>query len=254
MKTAVGVPRWQGSPSASSSSGRRRSRTTSFSETSTRAQYSARSSSSERSATSAFSTSCGCSRRSRCSRRCGSTHARRGVHEGVGSGPIGTGMLLGMLGLAIVWLRQPAVPADRALVGVALRHHGRALRHLAARGLTLLGAQFVSVCLALLIVMGPRAGWATTEALPGAAVFVGIAALFTFVSPYIDYTTEPLRDEDLIEAAELFRERARPPGRPRLRPGGESRHRTGQRVRVRVGPTRRIVFWDTVLTGFLRRR
>ena len=32
--------------------------------------------------------------------------------------------------------------------------------------------------------------------LPGAGVFVAIAALFTFVSPYIDYTTDPLRDED----------------------------------------------------------
>ena len=28
--------------------------------------------------------------------------------------------------------------------------------------------------------------------LPGAGVFVAIAAFFTFVSPYLDYTTEPL--------------------------------------------------------------
>ena len=70
--------------------------------------------------------------------------------------------------------------------------------------------------------------------LPGAAVFVGIAALFTFVSPYIDYTTEPLRDEDLIEAADRFESALGLPDDPRLRPGGESRRRTGQRVRVQV--------------------
>ena len=45
--------------------------------------------------------------------------------------------------------------------------------------------------------------------LPGAAVFVGIAALFTFVAPYLDFTTEPLDDEALLAAADDYRARAR---------------------------------------------
>ena len=74
------------------------------------------------------------------------------------AGPIGTGMLLGMLGLAIVWL----VNLPFRLVG-----HWWALRYditdadyvtWLLEDWTLLGAQFVSVCLALLIVMGLARG------------------------------------------------------------------------------------------------
>ena len=41
--------------------------------------------------------------------------------------------------------------------------------------------------------------------LPGAAVFVAIAALFTFVAPYLDFTTKPLRDKALLAAAREYR-------------------------------------------------
>ena len=60
-----------------------------------------------RRASSASSSSRGCSSRSCCSARCGSTRGAgpRYVRESA-AGPIGTGMLLGMLGLGIVWLVQ----------------------------------------------------------------------------------------------------------------------------------------------------
>ena len=113
---------------------------------------------------------------------------------------------------------------------------------------TLLGAQFASICLALLIVMGLARRLGDNWWLPGAAVFVGIAALFTFISPYIDYTTEPLRDEDLIEAADRFESELGLPDVPAYVQEVSQDTEQANAYAYGFGPTRRIVFWDTVLT------
>jgi STE24 endopeptidase len=164
------------------------------------------------------------------------------------AGPIGTGMLLGMLGLAIVWL----VNLPFRLVGHwwALRYDITDANYVTwlLEDWTLLGAQFVSVCLALLIVMGLARRLGDNWWLPGAAVFVGIAALFTFVSPYIDYTTEPLRDEDLIEAADRFESALGLPDVPAYVQEVSQDTEQANAYAYGFGPTRRVVFWDTVLT------
>ena len=163
------------------------------------------------------------------------------------AGPIGTGMLLGMLGLAIVWL----VNLPFRIVGHwwALRYDVSDAGYLAwlAEDWTLLGAQFVSVCLALLIVMGLARRLGDNWWLPGAAVFVGIAALFTFVAPYVDYTTEPLRDEELIAAADRFESRLGLPDVPAYVQEVSEDTEQANAYAYGFGPTRRIVFWDTVL-------
>ncbi len=163
------------------------------------------------------------------------------------AGPIGTGMLLGMLGLAIVWL----VNLPFRLVG-----HWWAVRYDVSdagyvtwllEDWTLLGAQFLSLSLALLIVMGLARRLGDNWWLPGAAAFVGIAALFTFVSPYIDYTTEPLRDETLLEAADRFESKLGLPDVPaRVQEVSEDTEQANAYA-YGFGPTRRIVFWDTLL-------
>jgi hypothetical protein len=101
------------------------------------------------------------------------------------AGPIGTGMLLGMLGLAILWLIQTPF---------ALVDHWWARRHdVSELGYVdwliinwfALGSEFLFICLALLIVMG-LAGWLRFWWwIPGAVVFTGLVALFTFVTPYL---------------------------------------------------------------------
>ncbi len=163
------------------------------------------------------------------------------------AGPIGTGMLLGMLGLAIVWL----VNLPFRLVGHwwALRYDISDADYLTwlVADWTLLGAQFASICLALLIVMGLARRLGDNWWLPGAAVFVGIAALFTFVSPYIDYTTEPLRDEELIEAADRFEIALGLPDVPAYVQEVSQDTEQANAYAYGFGPTRRIVFWDTVL-------
>jgi len=156
-------------------------------------------------------------------------------------------MLLGMLGLAIVWL----VDLPFRLVG-----HWWALRYDVSdagyvtwllEDWTLLGAQFLSLSLALLIVMGLARRLGDSWWLPGAAAFVGIAALFTFVSPYIDYTTEPLRDRTLLEAADRFENALGLPDVPAHVQEVSEDTEQANAYAYGFGPTRRIVFWDTVL-------
>ena len=73
--------------------------------------------------TSASSSSTGCSARSCCSPSLW-LYARRGVAfmQQSAAGPIGTGMLLGMLGLGIVWIVQLPFGLARPVVGAAARH------------------------------------------------------------------------------------------------------------------------------------
>ena len=94
------------------------------------------------------------------------------------AGPIGTGMLLGMLGLALVWLSN--LPFGIAQHWWDRRHHVSSEGYIAwATGdWAQLGAAFLSICLALVIVMAiaqklPRTWW-----LPGALVFVAIGTGF----------------------------------------------------------------------------
>ena len=163
------------------------------------------------------------------------------------AGPIGTGMLLGMLGLAIVWL----VNLPFRLVG-----HWWALRYdVTDAGYVtwllddwiLLGAQFVSLCLALVIVMGLARRLGDNWWLPGAAVFVTIAAFFTFVSPYIDYTTDPLREETLLEAADRFESELGLPDVPVYVQEVAEDTDVANAYAYGFGPTQRVVFWDTIL-------
>jgi STE24 endopeptidase len=102
------------------------------------------------------------------------------------AGPIGTGMLLGMIGFAFVW----AAELPFAVLDVAWRHHyglSGSYRDATVANWFALGAQFVLLCAALLIVMGlarrRRIGdwwW-----LPAVPVFVGLRTLLAFVAPWL---------------------------------------------------------------------
>jgi STE24 endopeptidase len=102
------------------------------------------------------------------------------------AGPVGTGMLLGMIGFALVW----AAELPFAVLGVWWRHrYGLSGSYAQATlGNWLgLGTQFVLLCVALAIVMGlarvRRIGdrwW-----LLAAPVFVGLRILLAFVAPWL---------------------------------------------------------------------
>jgi STE24 endopeptidase len=102
------------------------------------------------------------------------------------AGPIGTGMLLGMIGFALVWSAE----LPFSVLNIWWRHrYGLSGSYVDATigNWFALGAQFILLCVALAIVMGlarsRRIGqwwW-----LPAAPVFVGLRTLLAFIAPWL---------------------------------------------------------------------
>ena len=159
--------------------------------------------------------------------RCGGRFVRESA-----AGRIGTGMLLGMLGLAILWLVQTPF---------ALLDHWWARRHdVSELGYVdwlilnwfALGSEFLFMCLALLIVMGLAGPLRFWWWVPGGAVFVGLVALFTFISPYLIPAQEKPPPWVVDQANQLAAEQGLP-GDPGARSG---RRVVGGAERGRHGP------------------
>jgi STE24 endopeptidase len=164
------------------------------------------------------------------------------------AGRIGTGMLLGMIGLALVWVSQ--VPFRLAEIWWARRYDqtdGGYLEGLFENWLAL-GAEFLFVSFALAVVMAlagrfPRRWW-----LGAAPVFVGLGALFAFVLPYL-FPTEPLRDARLsADAAAYARAQGVEPIPVRVEDVSDYTNAPNAYA-AGLGPTKRIVFWNTMLDG-----
>ena len=162
------------------------------------------------------------------------------------AGRIGTGMLLGMIGLALVWLSQ--VPFRLAEVWWERRYDqtdSGYVETLFANWIAL-GAEFLFVSFALVVVMAiagvaPRRWW-----LFAAPFFVGLAALFGFVYPYLS-VTEPLEDPALSADARAYAEQQ---GIEPVRIAVEDVTdftSSPNAYAVGFGPTKRIVFWNTLL-------
>ena len=176
-------------------------------------------------------------------------YARRGVAfvRESSAGPIGTGMLLGMLGLGIVWLVH--LPFRFVAHWWARRNEQSELGYLdwLFEDWAILGAEFLSVCIALLVVMGLARRLGDSWWLPGAAVFVSIAALFTFVAPYLDFTTDPLDDPALLAAADEYRAELGVGDIPIRVEEVSTDTEQANAYAYGIGPSRRVVFWDTML-------
>ena len=178
-------------------------------------------------------------------------YSKRGVafmRESAG-GRIATGMLLGMLGLAIVWLVQ--LPFGLAAHWWNRRHDLSDAGYLdwALENWSVLGAEFLFICLALLIVMAIAGPLGDRWWVPGAAVFIGLGALFAFISPYLTYDTKPLRDQELRAAARDY-EHDQGLDRVPLRVEEVSSFtKQANAYADGFGPTKEVVLWDTLLGG-----
>ena len=178
-------------------------------------------------------------------------YARRGARfaRESAAGRIGTGLLLGMLGLGIVWLVQ--LPFGLADLWWE-RRHGIAHQSYwswALGGWLGLAGTFVFVCAALVIVMGLARLLGARWWLVGGPAFVVLAALFTFVQPYLLTGAHPLRDPALLADARRF---AREQGLSPVRIVVQDVHAETSAPNaeaVGLGPTRRVVLWDTLLDG-----
>ena len=163
------------------------------------------------------------------------------------AGRIGTGMLLGMIGLALVWLSQ--VPFRLAETWWNRRYDQTDAGYVETlfENWLALGAEFLFICLALLIVMAlagrlPRRWWiAATPA------FVGLAALFAFVTPFL-VPTEPADAELRADNRRFASAQEIEP--PRISVQDVSDFTDAPNAfAAGFGPTRRVVLWSTLLDG-----
>ena len=177
-------------------------------------------------------------------------YARHGIRfaRESAAGRIGTGMLLGMIGLALVWISQ--VPFQLVEVWWSRRYDqtdSGYIETLFANWWSL-AAEFLFISFALTVVMAlagrfPRRWW-----IGAAPVFVGLGLLFAFVYPYLA-PTEPLRDPALAADARGYaREQGIDPIPVRVEDVTDFTNAPNAYA-AGVGPTRRIVFWNTLLDG-----
>jgi STE24 endopeptidase len=183
-------------------------------------------------------------------------YARRGhrLMRESAAGRIGTGILLGMLGFAIVWLAQ--VPFGLAAVWWERKHHISHQGYLASlvESFFGLGGSFLFIALALAIAMGLAGAlrrWWWGLATP---LFAALALLSTFLSIYLIPNTHPLRNPAIAADARALAKTEGVPG-TKVVVQTVSRSVTAPNAEaVGVGPTRRVVLWDTLLDGRFNRR
>jgi len=165
------------------------------------------------------------------------------------AGRIGTGILLGMLGFALVWLAQ--APFELAAVWWERGHHVSRQGYVSAlvESFLALGGQFVFVALALAVTMALAGRMRRWWWLPAAPLFAALALLSALVSPYLIAKTHPLQDPVLVADARELAAREHVRGtrvvvqdvpRAVTDPNAEA---------VGLGPTRRVVLWSTLTDG-----
>jgi STE24 endopeptidase len=165
------------------------------------------------------------------------------------AGPIGTGMLLGMVGLAIVWMTQ--LPFAVAALWWERRHDVSEVGYFEAifGGWLALGGTFVAVCVALLVVMALARWLGSWWWIPGAAVFAAIAALLILVSPYLTEGLEPVKDKRLQQTYARFQEAQGVDDIPLRIEKVSGDTSQANAYAFGMGPSSRIVLWDTLLDG-----
>jgi STE24 endopeptidase len=171
------------------------------------------------------------------------------------AGRIGTGMLLGMLGLGFAWL----VELPFGIVGLwwERRHHIAKQSYLDVifGGWIGLASTFVSACLAILIAMAlagrfPRRWW-----IPAAPVFVALGFLGAFLQPYLmSSELHPLRRPAIERDARELERSEGVSGIPVKLQKVKKQTSEPNAQAIGIGPSRRVVLWDTLLDGRFSRR
>jgi len=178
-------------------------------------------------------------------------YARRGARlaRESAAGPIGTGMLLGMLGIALAWL------AGLPFSVLALwwdRRHGLsrvAYVDVVLGGWLSLAGAFLALTLGLVVVMWLARWLGSWWWLPAALALGSIAAVLVFAEPYLATGLEPPSDQRLEQSYERL---ARAEGvdgvtlRVQKVSGDTSQ---ANAYAFGLGPSRRVVVWDTLLDG-----
>lgn len=167
------------------------------------------------------------------------------------AGPIGTGFLLGMMGLALVWLVQ----LPFSLVGHwwARRYDVVELDYLEwfVEDTAILAGEALFVCVVLLVVMAlarvVRSAWWA----PATAAFVGISLFFMWSGPYLYPDLQPPSAAIRADTQRLTRDGDLPRVPVRVEEVREFTNAPNA-FAMGLGDTRRIVLWDTLVEDFPR--
>ncbi len=169
------------------------------------------------------------------------------------AGPIGTGMMLGMLGFAVVWIAE--LPFGLAALWWERRHHVSHQGYVSwiAESFTALGGRFLFVSLALLIAMSLARALRRWWWLAGAPAFGALALLAAFLSIYLIPSVHPLSDRSLLAEVRSLERVEGVPG-TKVEVQDVSRLTSAPNAEaVGFGSTRRVVLWSTLLnSGFSR--
>ncbi|MGH2978803.1 MAG: M48 family metalloprotease [Solirubrobacterales bacterium] len=173
-------------------------------------------------------------------------HGERFTRESA-AGRIGTGMLLAMLGFAFVWLAE--LPFGLAQLWWDRRHDVSEVGYVewVVSSWFALGGVFLFVCVAILVVMALARPLRRWWWIPGAAVFVSLGLLFSFVAPFLLEGVGPLRDDRLAaQAKQLAREQGVDDIPVRVEDVDEFTDEPNA-FAIGLGPTRRVILWNTLL-------
>jgi Zn-dependent protease with chaperone function len=166
------------------------------------------------------------------------------------AGRIGTGMLLGMLGLAFIWLAE--LPFGLAALWWERKHDVSTLDYLSwiVNDFLSAGGQFLFISLALLIVMALAGVWRRAWWVVAVPALLTVALLFAFVQPYLLPSLHPLRDPALAADA---RQLAADEGVANAPVRVQDTHNLGGAPNAEaagVDGSRRVIIWDTLLRRF----
>ena len=166
------------------------------------------------------------------------------------AGPIGTGFLLGIMGIALTWLAQ--VPFGLFEVWWARRHDAIDINYAEWFGSEwgTLAGDALFLCLALLIVMALARVVRIAWWIPSSLAFVGLALGFAFAGPYLYSGLETPPAQIRADADRLADQ-----GLPRVPVKIEEVHEwtsDPNAFAFGLGDTRRVVLWDTLTDGFAR--
>ena len=168
------------------------------------------------------------------------------------AGRIGTGMLLGMLALAFVWIAQ--LPFGLAQLWWVRRHDLTDITYpdwLLGYWITA-GGEFLFISLALLIVMAIAGAWPRRWWLAAPIVLAAVSLAFAFTQPYILPGLDEPRDPDLagdIERLAADQGIAEPDVRVMDTYGAAE---SPNAIAVGIGPSERVILWDTLVGDFDR--
>jgi STE24 endopeptidase len=167
------------------------------------------------------------------------------------AGPIGTGFLLGMMGIAIVWLVQ--LPFGLAEIWWTRRKDAVDVGYLefVVGDFFALANEALFLCLLLVIVMALARLLRSAWWLPGVAVLAGLFTLAAWLTPYLLFDVEKPNADIAADARRLGPKQGVKKVPVRIQDVREYTEQPNA-FAAGLGDTRRVVLWNTLSDDFPR--